>query len=345
MKKHLIASAVATAFVMPAMAQNVTITGYAEAGYTRLATDNAATSTTMGKGIFGSSRVALGGSEDLGGGLKAGFRLEADLDPATGKFGKAQVGTGAQDTIFSRGAELNLSGAFGMIRFGKFDHQGGENTDGITSNIAGNIGLASGISSSGNNGTAANVEIGSDRDGTIAYRTPAFAGGYIEVAHTLADAITATNAAAAQGAVTSIYFEGAPVQGLAVRAGYATEKAVGAQTAANKDADRTAIGASYNFGMLEAGIHQANATLISQSKTSETTVAAKVPLGNGLDVRFVYQKFDVKGSTTSDFVETSFALAKALSKRTTAYAAYTANNNGGATADTSRVYVGVGHSF
>ncbi len=347
MKKQLIAAAVASALAVPAMAQNVTISGYTELGFNRLATDNAATATTIAKGIFGSSRVTIGGSEDLGGGLKAGFRLEADLDPTSGKLGKNAPTSTTQDTIFSRGAEFNLSGGFGMIRLGKFDHQGGENTDGTTSNIVGNIALATGIASADTgNGTAEGVEIGSDRDGTIAYRTPSFLGGYVEVAHTLSDAITATNSAdGVQGAVTSIYYEGSPVPGLSIRAGYATQKAVGAQTTSNKDADRTGLGASYNFGVFEAGIHYASATLISQSKIAETTVAAKMPLGNGLDIRGVYQDYDVSGTATGDFRETTVALAKALSKRTNVFAAYQTVNYGDATADTSRVYLGVGHSF
>ena len=83
MKKHLIAAAVAAAVAVPAMAQNVTLSGYVEAGYQDLSFSGDATTRTNEElkaftaGPFGSSRLVISGSEDLGGGLKAGFRLES----------------------------------------------------------------------------------------------------------------------------------------------------------------------------------------------------------------------------------------------------------------------------
>jgi len=152
MKKHLIAVAIGAAFSAPVVAQNVTISGYVETGYQALSYDVVDTSyrqdnTGIVGGIFGSSRLVIGGSEDLGGGLKAGFRLESSIDLANGRLGSGSLGNQAGSNaaeIFNRGAEINLSGAVGMVRLGQFDHQGGENTD---VNVAGNIALASGMTS------------------------------------------------------------------------------------------------------------------------------------------------------------------------------------------------------
>ena len=229
-----------------------------------------------------------------------------------------------------------------MVRLGKFDHQGGENTD---INVVGNIGLATGISSSVNNGTAANVEMGTDRDGTIAYRTPSIMGGYVEVAHTPKGSITAGNAAAASGALTSLYYEGSVAPGLNVRLGYATQKADGNTTTANDTAKRTGVGASYDFGVASASIHHASQTIINQTKNTETTLTVNVPLGNGLDLRGVYQDFAVSDSETLDFTEATIGLVKALSKRTSVVAAYTKNDFNTSGTDTTRVFVGVAHSF
>ena len=58
-----------------------------------------------------SSRGGVRGTEDLGGGLKAGFILESGFNSDTGA---------AASTFFGRQSEVNLSGNFGMIRLGHF---------------------------------------------------------------------------------------------------------------------------------------------------------------------------------------------------------------------------------
>ena len=58
-----------------------------------------------------SSFIGFRGTEDLGGGLKAGFQLE-------GAFGSDD---GAGPLNFSRHSELNLSGNFGTLRLGSFN--------------------------------------------------------------------------------------------------------------------------------------------------------------------------------------------------------------------------------
>ena len=56
-----------------------------------------------------SSRIGFKGTEDLGGGLKAGFVIEHGLDPTTGAAGAP---------FWDRESTVNLSGNFGMIRLG-----------------------------------------------------------------------------------------------------------------------------------------------------------------------------------------------------------------------------------
>jgi predicted porin len=228
MKKHLVAVAVASAFTLPAMAQNVTISGLLETGFVDLKhTGDAATKTAndlsnVAGGIFGSSRLVIGGSEDLGGGLKAGFRLESSLDASSGRAGAGTLGTQAGSNagqFFNRGAEVNLSGAFGMVRLGTFDHRGGEDTD---INVVGNIGLATG--NANGNTAPTGVEMGSDRKGTIAYRTPNLGFATIEIAHSQKTGQKGAADTAAvgtvDGAVTSVYAEGT-IAGLNYRLGYA----------------------------------------------------------------------------------------------------------------------------
>lgn len=64
-------------------------------------------------GLFNNaSRIGFMGTEDLGGGLKAGFILESG-------FG-SDDGSGDGRGVFARQSEVNLSGNFGQLRLGRF---------------------------------------------------------------------------------------------------------------------------------------------------------------------------------------------------------------------------------
>lgn len=57
------------------------------------------------------SRIGFKGTEDLGGGMKAGFQIEHGFDPSNGTAGTP---------FWGRQAEVNLSGGFGTVRLGTF---------------------------------------------------------------------------------------------------------------------------------------------------------------------------------------------------------------------------------
>jgi hypothetical protein len=254
-----------------------------------------------------------------------------------------QIGTGNGE-IFNRGAELSLEGAFGRIRVGQFDHRGGEDTD---INVVGNIALNSGITGANNN--PAGVEIGSDRKGSYAYRTPSIGGATIEFAHSTEDGNkTSSGVATTVGSITSVFVEGS-ASGLNYRAGYAQQKALGVIAANNNDASRYGVGATYDFGIVSASVSYAKATLIDQTRNKELVVSAKYPLGNGLDARLAWRDFSTNAAapgTSPDQKQVTYALAKAFSKRTTGFLAYTTfDRTGGTLSDSNRGYMGIGHSF
>ncbi|NIF84446.1 porin [Comamonas sp. Tr-654] len=64
------------------------------------------------------SRWGIRGTEDLGGGLKAGFALESGFNSDTGTGSAWTHPTTGMS--FARQSEVNLSGGFGMIRLGNF---------------------------------------------------------------------------------------------------------------------------------------------------------------------------------------------------------------------------------
>jgi predicted porin len=59
--------------------------------------------------VDNSSRIGFKGTEDLGGGLKAGFQIEHGFNADTGT---------AKSTFWGRQSEVNLSGGFGTVRLG-----------------------------------------------------------------------------------------------------------------------------------------------------------------------------------------------------------------------------------
>ena len=109
MKKSLLAFAVFTACTGLAQAQsNVTIYGVVDVGLIK------ATGTTMqvGKGDF--NRLGFKGTEDLGDGLKANFRLETRFQPDTGT-----TESNGQRPLFQGRSVVGLSGGFGAIKLGR----------------------------------------------------------------------------------------------------------------------------------------------------------------------------------------------------------------------------------
>jgi len=64
------------------------------------------------------SRIGFKGTEDLGGGLKAGFQIEHGFDATSGTV--ALNGDGTAKPFWSRQSEVNLSGAFGTVRLGRW---------------------------------------------------------------------------------------------------------------------------------------------------------------------------------------------------------------------------------
>jgi len=115
-KQLLLATALAGACAAPALAQtNVTVSGLVDAyaGTMRMAGDPGSTAAVNSGGMT-TSWIGFKGSEDLGGGLKANFALTTFL----------QVDNGAQgrfpgDPLFSRDANIGLSGSFGTVTLGR----------------------------------------------------------------------------------------------------------------------------------------------------------------------------------------------------------------------------------
>ena len=116
MKKNLSALIVLTAAGMlcsSAHAQSsVTLYGIIDVGLNYQSNASGGRLFAMTSGVNQGSRFGLVGSEDLGSGLKAIFRLENGFDVTNGKLGQGGL-------LFGRQAYVGLSGPYGTLTFGR----------------------------------------------------------------------------------------------------------------------------------------------------------------------------------------------------------------------------------
>lgn len=166
MKKSLIALAVAGAFSGAAFAQStVTLSGIVKGGVQSVKYSNGATPGAAGNNgsqlgmADGSSRFILGGSEDLGGGLKGLFQIDTRF--------RLEEGGG---TLAGGNTFIGLAGAFGDVRVGRLDlHYGGgtdEHAVRATALTASSVGILSFI-----DGNA--IARATRTDNVIQYNSPA----------------------------------------------------------------------------------------------------------------------------------------------------------------------------
>ncbi len=117
MKKSLIALAALATVATAAQAQSVTLYGIIDSGYLNVSKTGATTATTstgslnaLASGALATNRWGLKGSEDLGGGLKANFLLEAELTSDDGA---------GSTPFFKRGSWVQLENASGSVTLGR----------------------------------------------------------------------------------------------------------------------------------------------------------------------------------------------------------------------------------
>jgi predicted porin len=334
MKKHLIAAAVAAAVAAPVMAQNVTVGGYMEMGYENTKSSAAATTSKfITSNLLGTSNLKISGSEDLGGGLKASFRLEASLSPNSGALGSSTASYTAQSVapVFDRGAEIGLSGAFGSVRVGRLDHPG---IEGNEVQYIGNIGLFNSI--------VEGQTSASDTNSTLVYTTPAVNGLTLTVGYTGKDNGAATESYAYHAGIKSYQIAG-KIAGLDVKIGGGSIKDRAGAGNGNTTFSGGGVGVDLGFAKVSASMNkQDNPT--GTNDVTQTVVSALVPIRSGLDARIALGNIDYANTGATDTDYTTLALVKALSKRTNVIGMYRDQQIQGG-ANTKEVGVYVGHTF
>ncbi|MDP3423755.1 MAG: porin [Burkholderiaceae bacterium] len=312
MKKTLIALAAVAATGAAFAQSSVTLYGVADisvgdnnvAGSKFAASANGGGANAAGVGGVnnGNSRFGLRGTEDLGGGLKAGFNYEANVSLADGSacnLTTCAAGQAGLDTdLFQRAANVSLSGGFGSITAGR------QLNTAFRSVAAWELTGAANYSAVAKQFSFAGK--GSRNDAMISYVTPNFGGVTVE----LGTVLKGNNAAGALYDLAATYAAGPMV----VSFNYNKLSATGAKA-------NMAIGGKYNFGVATVAASYQN---LESTKTATATAKKGVTLGVSAPVGPVILTADMARATDTSNKSTDYLLEAKypLSKRTFVYGAY-----------------------
>lgn len=272
-------------------------------------------------GLFNnSSRFGFKGTEDLGGGLKAGFQLESGFNSDTGA---------AASTFFGRQSEVNLSGNFGMVRLGNFFAESYYATVDYVSLHNHNTGSSS---------DAFYAYVMPDAN-KIAYRAPALGNLTLEAAVSMHEqAVGGKNAFD----LAANYNLGA----LALGAGYSKQG----------DVNQVGLRALYTVGAFTVGGYyqrDKNAYVLNGGSRDNIRLVGAYNMGASEFHVNVGRAGEYKNVNDSDATQFTLGYNYNLSKRTKVYGYYTKVNNssnagymtGANGVDFSSVAVGVRHNF
>jgi predicted porin len=373
MKKHLIAAAALATLSTAAFAQSATVYGIFDLSVSKVSntTSTNGSSTELTDAVWMPSVFGITGSEDLGGGLKASFNLESDINVDTGAISAASNATGytsaRSSKLFGRKANINLSGSFGTLTAGKDIDM--IFLQGFIDNVR-NSHSASGFIA---HTLASDLRLDTESvfiENMIRYTTPSFNGFKASVQHRFGEVAgeTGTNTSTA-------YLVNYSANGLSVSAGvkdmsdttYQKNELVNAITNASTvpggvkgaDSKLSYLGVTYQMGpaRLSATRHETKfegtASSTAKIKTSEFGVGYAVSPKLNAAVNYVKTE---QGANEGDI--TSASLKYALSKRTSLWTMvartnYDGFNIGGgnysvdpaAGKDSTSTSVGITHTF
>jgi predicted porin len=398
MKKLLIASAALAMVAGTAQAQSsVQVYGVLDIGYSETKTTvtgsetdaqngtTKRTNTGNGDGGLATSRLGFQGSEDLGGGNKAGFRLEYDL---------VDVGTGGQ-TFGARESWLNLTNAkVGELKVGRQATLSHSNIVAFSAGMANNT-VGAVYSAGTGASTTASPNAASIRphvvfqDRAVTYVSPSFGGLVLGVSYAKNKTANTIGADKDTDATFSDMSARYNAGKLALGASYQTVKnksttgftadeanaAIGwssnhfvsttaAPNATEVKTKLTMLGASYDFGVVQPFAlyvdkkADAQGTTANSSgrvyKQKNTEVGVRAPITGKLSAfASAYNgdfSFGSAGTDKSDLDGYQFGAIYSLSKRTAAYAITGKQEMKGTNGDVykakvTQTNVGVRHSF
>ncbi|MYZ50773.1 porin [Malikia spinosa] len=347
MKKSLIALAVLAASGAAMAQSSVQLYGIVDAyvGSTKdtIKSATAESQTVVGSGGLKSNRWGMKGSEDLGGGLKAGFKLEQ----------RFKSDTGEQDGVAFKGeSSINLSGNFGAVALGRMGTPY-DDLRGKTNPIA-----DTNISPVGDTIKNAKADYTDKTDNTVAYVSPTFNGFSGAVAVSFGENKTNVADATSHSSLKLQYANGPLLVGYGFQKeeSQLTAGTPAAATGQTEDKTFNLLAASYDFGVAKlVGGYQTleiESKGVKQGDNDSLYFGVQAPVASNINVFFGYAGSEYDAVTGTDYKATGFTLAAnyVLSKRTDAYVGYKQikKENDTTGADMGKVKtlaVGVRHTF
>ncbi len=340
MKKSLIALAVLGSVAGAAQAQSsVTLYGLVDIYAARIKSGPVgaqASTSVINSGGLAQSRFGLQGSEDLGGGLKAVFKLEQGFDSSNGTV--LQTGT-----AFNRQSWVGLEGGFGLVQIGNV-FAALDDTFYIGSplfdSFVFNPGSAN-YSLNGNQPVMSVYNYAFIKNNAIKYTTPNIGGFVASVSHSLKE----SNAANATNQTDfSVMYANGP---LSVALAYEQINNGGVITPGT-DQKYTYATAAYDLGVVVLRGAVGSTRQVLATKTNDYQVGVDFPLSSALTLSTGFASSSDKDGSGTKRSGIAVGATYALSKRTLAYAALNSSKRevSGATTDKfSFIGAGLQHKF
>lgn len=348
-KRNLLVPLVGLACTAAAHAQSsVTLWGIVDVNVQHFSAGGTGKLTAVGNGSLSTSQLGFRGTEDLGGGLRAGFWLEGSLNPDNGTgrptntnnqaSGVGAASAGRDGLVFDRRSYVNLGGRWGEVRLGHDfvpTHYNSISFDPFNANGVGRAGNFT-FSGAGNGPLFSAITVSN----SVSYWLPPDLGGFYGVAmYGLGENASGTptsgdgKIASARLGWTNGKFD---VAAAASRTSYATAAALGDYSHAN-------IGGSWNAGFAKffALYNTVKVDIAAGSVRKNTIeVGAHVPVGPVGRIRLSYARLDDRSAaglvnangsarSTNDASLYAIGYVHDLSKRTALYGTYANLRNRG----------------
>ena len=313
MKKSLIALAVLAASGAAMAQSSVTLFGRLDAGLKSVKTETTGAApvaslsqTKIDDSTLRTTYWGLKGTEDLGGGLKANFDLQAGFN----------IDTGAGNTnLFERQATVGLSGDFGSVNLGRV-YTSYYSFYGATNNITdGNVATTGTVWATGVARTTVRAS------NAVRFDSANYGGVSGSVTYGINEAATPTTDKNGSNVSFHVKYAAGPIlAGVAyeeVKAAYLSPAAAPTAT------KNTLVAGSYDLGVakLTGGYNKAsNAT----RDDKEYQLGVNVPVSAAAVVMLGYTHSNSTGAGLADWTSKGYTVAGSynLSKRTSLYAAY-----------------------
>lgn len=329
MKKSLIALAVLAASGAAMAQSSVTVFGVVDQAVSYV---NGGTNWNgLNSGANATSRIGFRGVEDLGGGLKANFWLEAGLLADEGSGGSGYEGAKAADGLaFKRRSTVGLEGGFGEVRLGRDLTEAYKATSRY--DVFGQVGY--GVSRLWADAKIGQVSTTNQRvSNMVTYVSPNFSGFKAAVNYGFGEVAGENKANRYFGG--GLTYDNGPLS-LGLSAERQNDK-VGTVPALS-DVTAWALGGSYDLGVAKLSAAYRNSKAKEDGgeslKARGYYLGVSAPVGAAGEVKASYNRYENKAEDGFKLKADQFALGYVhnLSKRTALYGTYTyvknKNNDG-----------------